>query len=125
MPHIQQNDEETPLLVTNDKKSQLRQDKYAKWSIQAGLVLFVSLIVSVLVRIPFNVFTFHPIFMTLFIVLVTEGIAVLQPTSGTEEKKKGLLYHALFQSASYLSVITGFSFIFYNKIISGKHHFES
>jgi hypothetical protein len=122
---VHSTDEETPLLVTDDKKSQLKQDKIAKWSIQAGLILFVPLIVSVLVRIPFNVFTFHPIFMTLFIVLVTEGIALLQPTATTEEKKKGLLYHTFFQTASYLSVITGFSFIFYNKVISGKAHFES
>ncbi|PHZ16289.1 uncharacterized protein RHIMIDRAFT_197516 [Rhizopus microsporus ATCC 52813] len=100
-------------------------DKYAHGSIIFGLALFIALIGSVLVRIPFNVFTFHPIFMTLFIVLLTEGIALLQPTSTSEEKRKGLYYHALIQSTSYLSAIIGFSFIFYNKVISNKSHFES
>ncbi|EIE87432.1 hypothetical protein RO3G_12143 [Rhizopus delemar RA 99-880] len=63
--------------------------------------------------------------MTFFIVLITEGIALLQPTSTTEEKKKGLKYHSLIQSTSYIFAIIGVSFIFYNKIISGKAHFES
>ncbi|CAO0791963.1 unnamed protein product [Mucor circinelloides] len=121
-------DEETPLIQQQHHQSQLqmnRKDVYAKWSIAAGLALFVSLVVSVLVRIPFNVFTYHPLFMTTFIVLVTEGISLLQPTSTEIEKKRGLRYHAIIQTTSYLSAISGFSFIFYNKVISGKHHFES
>ncbi|KAI9249002.1 eukaryotic cytochrome b561-domain-containing protein [Sporodiniella umbellata] len=63
--------------------------------------------------------------MTLFLVLVTEGVALLQPTSTSEEKRVGLKYHALIQSTAYLATIIGFSFIFYNKIISKKAHFES
>lgn len=118
-------DEQTPLLVNNDTKSILNKDRLSKWSIISGLVLFVSLVASVLVKIPFNVFTFHPLFMTLFIVLVTEGVSFLQPTNTAEEKKKGLKYHAIVQTTSYLSVLTGFSFIFYNKVISGKPHFDS
>ncbi|KAI8047390.1 eukaryotic cytochrome b561-domain-containing protein [Gilbertella persicaria] len=117
--------EETTPLINRFSSSQEKKDAYSKWSITTGLILFVSLILSVLVRIPFNIFTFHPVFMTIFIVLATEGITLLQPTSTAEEKKSGLKYHAIIQSASYLSAITGFSFIFYNKVISGKHHFES
>lgn len=115
--------EQSPLIGFKEKKT--RKDIYANISIALGLTLFVGLIGSVLVRIPLNVFTYHPIFMTLFIVLITEGIALLQPTSTTEEKKKGLKYHSLIQSTSYIFAIIGVSFIFYNKIISGKAHFES
>ncbi|KAK4513707.1 uncharacterized protein ATC70_005712 [Mucor velutinosus] len=121
-------DEETPLVQQRQQQPQPqmnKQDVYAKWSIIAGLALFVSLVISVLVRIPFNVFTYHPLFMTTFIVLVTEGISLLQPTSTEIEKKRGLRHHAIIQTTSYLSAICGFSFIFYNKVISGKHHFES
>ncbi|CEJ04883.1 hypothetical protein RMCBS344292_18834 [Rhizopus microsporus] len=115
--------EQTPLIAIYGGPR--RWDKYAHGSIIFGLALFIALVGSVLVRIPFNIFTFHPIFMTLFIVLLTEGIALLQPTSTSEEKRKGLYYHALIQSTSYLSAIIGFSFIFYNKVISNKSHFES
>lgn len=120
-------EEQTPLLQNNQGRIiiESKRDKASKWSITAGLLLFVSLILSVLVKIPFNIFTFHPLFMTTFIVLVTEGIALLQPTSTATEKKRGLKFHAFIQTTSYLSVITGFSFIFYNKVISGKPHFES
>ncbi|KAI8878661.1 hypothetical protein K501DRAFT_258179 [Backusella circina FSU 941] len=119
-------EEQTPLLTGRPKsKTNTQQDKYGHYSLVTGLVLFVGLILSVLVRIPFNVFTYHPIFMTLFIVLSTEGIAILQPTKTAEEKRRGLIYHAIVQSLSYLSVLTGFSFIFYNKVISGKDHFTS
>jgi hypothetical protein len=100
-------------------------DVYAKWSITAGLVLFAALVLSVLVRLPVNVFTFHPVFITLFIILATEGISLLQPTKTSEEKKQGLKKHAMIQTGSYLAAITGFTFIFYNKVIAGKHHFES
>lgn len=119
-------DEETPLIEHQQSQSQLnKKDAYAKWSIISGLTLFVGLVVSVLVRIPFNIFTYHPLFMTGFIVFVTEGVSLLQPTATDIEKKRGLGYHAIIQTISYLSAISGFSFIFYNKVISGKHHFES
>ncbi|KAI7891278.1 eukaryotic cytochrome b561-domain-containing protein [Mucor mucedo] len=119
------NDEQIPLLVDNNLNTTIRNDRLSKWSIISGLALFVSLVGSVLVRLPFNLFTYHPLFMTLFIVLVTEGVALLQPTSTVTEKKVGLKYHAAIQTISYTSVITGFSFIFYNKMVSGKPHFES
>jgi hypothetical protein len=118
-------DETTPFLQHNSGPNHSKKDKLSFWSIQAGLLLFVGLVGSVLVRLPFNVFTYHPLFMVPFIILVTEGIVLLQPTSTVEEKRKGLKYHAIIQTLSYLSVITGFSFIFYNKVISGKPHFES
>lgn len=117
-------DEETPLLNTN-QTAQSSRERLGNYSITSGLLLFVALVGSVLVRIPFNLFTFHPLFATLFIVFVTEGVALLQPTSTTAEKRKGLGYHAIIQTTSYLSIITGFSFIFYNKVVSGKAHFES
>ncbi|RCH82075.1 hypothetical protein CU098_005425, partial [Rhizopus stolonifer] len=116
-------DERIPLIVA--LKFYSKKDNYANLSILLGLALFVVLIGSVVARIPFSVFTFHPVFMTLFIILVTEGIASLQPTTTTTEKKVGLKYHAWIQSGSYLSAIIGVSFIFYNKVISNKPHFET
>ncbi|KAI8638678.1 eukaryotic cytochrome b561-domain-containing protein [Parasitella parasitica] len=119
--------EDTPL-THQQQQSQIqwnRKDVCAKWSIISGLALFVGLVVSVLVRIPLSIFTYHPIFMTTFVVLVTEGVSLLQPTATVAEKKRGLKCHAIIQTLCYLSAISGFSLIIYNKIISGKHHFES
>ncbi|KAI8368337.1 eukaryotic cytochrome b561-domain-containing protein [Choanephora cucurbitarum] len=115
--------ENQPLL--NNPPVVKKQDTYGKWSIMAGVGLFVALVLSVLVRLPVNIFTGHPIFMVLLIIFVTEGIALLQPTSTPLEKKEGLRKHAIVQSATYLSAIGGFSFIFYNKVVAGKYHFES
>lgn len=122
--------EETPLFNNQQEDAQkhnteTKGDIYAKLSIATGLALFVVLVLSVLVRLPVNVFTFHPLFITVFIILATEGISLLQPTKTAEEKKQGLKRHAIIQTGSYLSAIAGFSFIFYNKVISGKQHFES
>lgn len=117
--------EEAPLLSdTNTRTGILKKDKLSKLSIAAGLALFAGLVGSVLVRQPFSIFAFHPIFMTLFLILVTEGVNLLQPTSTPEEKRTGLKHHAMIQITSYLSAITGFSVIFYNKILQGKPHFE-
>ncbi|CAO3696700.1 unnamed protein product [Rhizopus stolonifer] len=116
-------DERIPLIEAPQFYS--KKDNYANLSIILGLVLFVGLTGSVVIRIPFSAFTFHPVFMMLFIVLMTEGIVNLQLTTTATEKKVGLKYHAWIQSGSYLSAIVGVSFIFYNKVISNKPHFES
>ncbi|KAI7899752.1 cytochrome b561 domain-containing protein, partial [Cokeromyces recurvatus] len=63
--------------------------------------------------------------MTLFVVFVTEGISILQPANTAQEKKKRFQYHVTIQLTSSIFAILGFSFIFYNKIISKKSHFES
>jgi hypothetical protein len=73
-------EEQTPLLQTAEPKASIKKDKCGQFSLISGLVLFVGLVLSVLVRIPFNVFTYHPIFMTLFIVLSTEGKFFINPT---------------------------------------------
>ncbi|KAI8380343.1 eukaryotic cytochrome b561-domain-containing protein [Blakeslea trispora] len=115
--------EHSSLLDTTGKPD--KRDTYAKWSILAGVATFVALVLSVLVRLPVNLFTGHPVFMMVLVICATEGIALLQPTKTPSEKKQGLRKHAIVQSITYLSAIGGFSFIFYNKVVAGKHHFES
>ncbi|KAI9488376.1 hypothetical protein BDB00DRAFT_848207 [Zychaea mexicana] len=81
----EQDQETTPLLLSNrhptdstttPKEMKSRSDAIFGAATHVGLALFVGLIISVLVRIPFNVFTYHPIFIMLFIVFTTEGIVL-------------------------------------------------
>ncbi|KAI7875605.1 hypothetical protein K492DRAFT_173199 [Lichtheimia hyalospora FSU 10163] len=120
--------ENTLLLNHNVMKIPSREslkDKASVIVLNAGLLLFIGLVVSVLVRIPFNLFTYHPIFMTLFIICCTEGVVLLQPTRTPQEKKRGLRHHAIVQAIGYTSAIVGFTTIVYNKVVSDKEHFTS
>ncbi|KAI9008980.1 eukaryotic cytochrome b561-domain-containing protein [Phycomyces nitens] len=102
-----------------------KQDRLAGYATHFGVALFAALILSVLVRLPLGVFTYHPVGMTLFVVLITEGISLLQPTSTPEQKAKGQKNHAMVQTIAYCSAIVGFTAIFYNKVLSSKPHFTS
>ncbi|CAO3609097.1 unnamed protein product [Cunninghamella blakesleeana] len=121
--------EQTPLVnnYNNDPTlgSITKKDKNGLLLIRFGQISFALFILSVLVRIPLSVFSFHPFFMTIFILILTEGIATLQTTKTLQEKREGLKKHALIQLLAYISSGIGFSAIFYNKIISGKPHFTS
>ena len=85
--HIQEQEEQqetTPLLFTNNTELQQKQkqanmnkkDAIFGTMTHIGLALFVALVISVLVRLPFNVFTYHVMFIVPFIVLSTEGLFV-------------------------------------------------
>ncbi|ORY95487.1 eukaryotic cytochrome b561-domain-containing protein [Syncephalastrum racemosum] len=115
--------EQMPLLP--DIPSRRPFDALSMLSVRLGLLLFAALVLSVLARVPLSVFSYHPFFMTLFIVLFTEGIALLQPTSTAIEKQRGLRRHAIVQGAAITAAILGVSAIFYNKVISNKDHFTS
>ncbi|KAI8979091.1 eukaryotic cytochrome b561-domain-containing protein [Mycotypha africana] len=99
----------------------------AHGSIVFGLILFIALILSVLVRLPsFSLFSYHPTFMTAFLVCITEGVALLQPTPATvETKQKGFRWHLLVQVLGSGCLLIGFLCIFYNKQLHNKPHFQS
>ncbi|KAI8994995.1 eukaryotic cytochrome b561-domain-containing protein [Pilobolus umbonatus] len=120
-------EENTPLVASSSPMNAhiSRKDTVSKYCIATGIILFVSLVGSVLVRLPFNMFTLHPLLMSLFIVFITEGIVLLQPTRTPQEKKKGLKLHAMIQTVAYIASIFGFIYIFRNKVLSNKAHFES
>ncbi|KAI9250453.1 eukaryotic cytochrome b561-domain-containing protein [Phascolomyces articulosus] len=95
-------------------------------SLHIGLILFFGLVIAVLTQIPFAPpLILHPLFMTLFIILITEGVALLQPTSTEKEKKKGLKLHALVQGFAYVFLIVGFGIMVNSKMQRGGPHFAS
>ncbi|ORZ13200.1 eukaryotic cytochrome b561-domain-containing protein [Absidia repens] len=111
--------------VTSDKEHRKERDSKGSLLIRLVLMLLAVVILSVLARIPLSVFSLHPFFMTIFVILLTEGIATLQPTHTKNEKHQGLKRHAIIQIVAFLLGLLGFSAIFYNKVISNKSHFTS
>ncbi|SAL99209.1 hypothetical protein [Absidia glauca] len=131
--------ERSPLLDTTGKpndttdhtptesssRDRKQQDVKGLWLVRTALLLLAVEVLSVLARIPLSVFSLHPFFMTLFIILLTEGVTTLQPTRTKVEKRLGLHRHAIIQLFAFLSAVTGFSAIFYNKVLANKDHFTS
>jgi len=74
----------------------------------------------------FSLFTWHPLCLTLALVLFTYGILTLQPTSQPKTKAAGLVRHQLVMVAVGfpLAAIGGIAII-YNKIRDDKAHFTS
>ncbi|KAI7865735.1 hypothetical protein BDF14DRAFT_1822953 [Spinellus fusiger] len=120
------NTENTPLvyhypLVGSKRKG----DQFYAYLTHTGLALFAALVLSVLVRLPLNVFTLHPLFNVIMLVSVTEGVVLLQTTSTQEEKEKGLEYHAIVQSIASFSFVVAGTAIFVNKYLLNKEHLTS
>ena len=60
------------------------------------------------------------------LLLITQGILVLQPTHTPEQKETGTIVHSLFNGAGVLALIAGLVIIEYNKIAHGAPaHFTS
>ncbi|KAG2174874.1 hypothetical protein INT43_005936 [Umbelopsis isabellina] len=96
---------------------------------QAGVVLFVVLVWSVLLTTPWSLFSYHPASMTVLVVGATEGMSDktggIIPTYTAPEKKKGLRRHAFLQALAYTSAILGFTAITHNKALHDKPHITS
>ena len=59
------------------------------------------------------------------LLLITQGILVLQPTHTPHQKAVGANLHAAFNLTGLLALIAGLIIIEYNKISSGGAHWES
>ncbi|KAJ2957607.1 hypothetical protein NQZ79_g6699 [Umbelopsis isabellina] len=120
-------DERAPLLSQTSQtvETNKRVANLLSVSTQAGIVLFVVLVWSVLLTTPWSLFSYHPASMTVLVVAATEAIFLLQPTYTAHEKKKGLRRHAFLQALAYTGAILGFTAITYNKAIHDKPHITS
>lgn len=72
-----------------------------------------------------GLFTYHPAFQSLAVLLFTEGVLVLQPTRTAGAKSTGLKLHQIFQLSALPCLLAGSFFIFYNKLIHSAAHFTS
>lgn len=93
---------------------------------QVGLLLSHVVIWNILREHPAGLFTYHPLFQSLAVLVFIEGIILLQPPPATSAiKRTGQRLHQSFQGFASLLIIAGASFIIYNKASHGAPHFTT
>ncbi|GAA5957284.1 hypothetical protein JCM3765_000412 [Sporobolomyces pararoseus] len=93
---------------------------------QVGLLLSHVVIWKILREHPAGLFTYHPLFQSLAVLLFIEGIVLLQPQpTSSSVKQTGQKLHQTFQGTATLLIIAGASFIIYNKAAHGAPHFTT
>ncbi|GAA5991571.1 hypothetical protein JCM10908_005769 [Rhodotorula pacifica] len=96
------------------------------WAAQIGLVVATVVLWRVLWVHPAGLFTYHPASQSLAALGFLEGILLLQPQPlSTQQKRKGLQLHQVFQYVSLVAIVGGAAVIIYNKAIHGAKHFTS
>lgn len=79
----------------------------------------------VVVSNPAGLFTPHPLFQSFGVVVLLNGILLLQPTKTAVAKKTGLQAHQIAQAIGLFSVAAGATFIIVNKALHGAAHFTT
>jgi hypothetical protein len=75
---------------------------------------------------PAGLFTPHPLLQSVGTALFLNGILVLQPIRNSKEAKhRGLQAHRAIQFTGLAVIVTGATFIIYNKIVHQAPHFTS
>ncbi|KAI9674160.1 MAG: hypothetical protein M1817_001978 [Caeruleum heppii] len=92
---------------------------------QAGIWILTATVWASIFLHPLNLFSPHPLLNSAGILLLTQGILVLQPTHTQEQKRLGTNIHAVLNGVAICALITGLIFIEINKFGHGGTHFES
>ncbi|KAI4164607.1 MAG: hypothetical protein LQ342_001921 [Letrouitia transgressa] len=93
---------------------------------QVGIwLLTVTVWASVFTHPPLILFAAHPLLNSAGILVITQGILLLQPTHTPKQKVQGAHIHAIFNSTGTLALLAGLIVIEYNKISHAGGHFES
>eukprot|EP01024_Parvocaulis_polyphysoides_P059797 TRINITY_DN6483_c0_g1_i1.p1 TRINITY_DN6483_c0_g1~~TRINITY_DN6483_c0_g1_i1.p1 ORF type:complete len:219 (+),score=22.40 TRINITY_DN6483_c0_g1_i1:401-1057(+) len=90
-----------------------------------AILFSVSLIVSVANK---TLFSWHPIFMTLgYVLFMTEGVisGIKFRRLDGKERVAAIYTHMMWQISAVASILIAFGVIYYNKNLTGKHHFTS
>ncbi|GAA5832295.1 hypothetical protein JCM3766R1_002368 [Sporobolomyces carnicolor] len=93
---------------------------------QVGLLLSHVVIWKILREHPAGLFTYHPLFQSLAVLIFVEGIVLLQPRpTNAAVKRTGQTLHQTFQGVASLLIFAGAAFIIYNKAAHGAKHFTT
>ncbi|GAA6007951.1 hypothetical protein JCM11491_006553 [Sporobolomyces phaffii] len=93
---------------------------------QVGLLLSHVVLWNVIRENPAGLFTYHPVFQSLAVLIFIEGIILLQPQpSNLAVKKTGQKLHQAFQGVATLLIIAGSVAILYKKASSNAPHFTT
>ncbi|GBC08498.1 hypothetical protein RclHR1_08170006 [Rhizophagus clarus] len=117
--HIDNND--------NNRSFSIRYDKDLWFCISAtfGLLIYAGISLYISFISDFKLFVWHPILMSLMVLLSTLGTIVLQKAATRHEKAQNLFYHKITQISNLICFVVGFVIAYYKKSIGGKTHFKT
>jgi len=92
---------------------------------QAGLVLLIAHVWACIFHADLILFSAHPLLNTGGLLLLVQGILILQPTHTADQKRAGTLAHFLLLNLALDLLVAGLVVIEYNKISHSGTHFES
>lgn len=92
---------------------------------QFGAILFIALIWADVLLVPLQLFTAHPLLNSFGILVLTQGILILQPTHTAEQKRAGTIAHFSLNAAAIAALVAGLVVIEVNKVSHNGTHFKS
>ncbi|KAJ3020157.1 hypothetical protein HKX48_001209 [Thoreauomyces humboldtii] len=92
---------------------------------QVGIWLLAAVIWSGILSKKLMLFSLHPLLNSTGLLLSTQAILLLQPTSTPVQKKRGAVYHSSLNGLGAAFLLAGASVIIYNKSQHHGIHFES
>ncbi|KAK4986413.1 hypothetical protein LTR50_005319 [Elasticomyces elasticus] len=92
---------------------------------QAGAWILAAIIWGSVFSHPLMLFSAHPLLNSAALLVLTQGILILQPTHTKEQKKVGTWNHAALNEVALAAGVAGLVIIEYNKISHGGTHFVS
>lgn len=92
---------------------------------QIGLFILAAVIWTSVLRLDFTLFSLHPLFNSVGVVLLFESALLLQPTHTPRQKRFGAVIHSILNGISILLFIVGLIAIVLNKNRIKHAHFDS
>ncbi|KAK9692551.1 hypothetical protein K7432_014274 [Basidiobolus ranarum] len=92
--------------------------------IQVLLLIFLIGVVGIVANAKWMLFSWHPILMSLCLVLISEAVLILQKTT-SQTKPTAAIGHRYIMFGVGLLGVAGVSIIYINKAVNGKPHFTS
>ncbi|KZF25239.1 hypothetical protein L228DRAFT_244034 [Xylona heveae TC161] len=92
---------------------------------QAGIWILVAIVWANIFLSKLILFSAHPLLNSAGILLVTQGVLILQPTHSQPQKRQGTTVHAIFNQLGLDALVAGLIVIEVNKFAHNGIHFES
>ena len=92
---------------------------------QAGIFILTALIWAAILSNDVIFFSYHPLLNSLAVLLFTQGILVLQPTSTPKDKITGTYVHSVLNTLAVALAIAGLVVIEMNKASHPETRFQS
>ncbi|ESZ98800.1 hypothetical protein SBOR_0799 [Sclerotinia borealis F-4128] len=131
-PHVAGYGEDEPLLGRVGDASQ-QEGRPLFWNLalgtavitQVGLVLLVAHVWASIFLSPLMLFSAHPLLNSAGLLVLTQGILILQPTHTATQKRQGTLAHAGINALAGSILVAGLVVIEVNKFAHNGTHFVS